>query len=94
MESLLTNGNTTLYPKSYATHRCSPTRAAALSGIYPFRYGLGEFEKNQRLFDKKRYLDIFQNSFTGKHALKVISPTNYLDPKLKGSLRTCYMAHI
>lgn len=42
LESLLSNGNTTLYPKSYATHRCSPTRAAFLSGIYPFRYGLGK----------------------------------------------------
>ena len=42
LESLLSNGNTTLYPRSYATHRCSPTRAAFLSGIYPFRYGLGK----------------------------------------------------
>ena len=42
LESLLTNGNTTLYPRSYSTHRCSPTRAAFLSGIYPFRYGLGK----------------------------------------------------
>ena len=43
MESLLSNGNTTLYPKSYTTHRCSPSRAGLLTGIYPFRYGLGEF---------------------------------------------------
>jgi arylsulfatase A-like enzyme len=42
LESLLKNGNTTLYPKSYSTHRCSPTRASFLTGIYPFRYGLGK----------------------------------------------------
>ena len=50
LESLLSNGNTTLYSRSYSTHRCSPTRAAALSGIYPFRYGVGEYSNKKILF--------------------------------------------
>ena len=60
LESLLSNGNTTLYPKSYTTQRCSPSRAALMTGIYPFRYGLGEFWKKFKLFVQNFHVGYFK----------------------------------
>ena len=42
MEKISESKHATRLVNSYSTHRCSPSRAALLSGIYPFRYGLGK----------------------------------------------------
>ena len=80
-----------LYCITYTTQRCSPSRAALMTGIYPFRYGLGEFWnvffKNipLKVLYHKTYLGCIIWKFeTGKNATKErFVPTAYLDPKYK-----------